>query len=81
MVDGPDAVAVTRAKFDEGRLVCDRVTGRLRLELRCTWLGGRRILDRVSKSRATLLHERPTLGAADLPTLLWHAVRWGGAAA
>ncbi len=74
-------VAKTAETFDQGRHVCDAVHGRLRFELRLTWLGGRRILDRVSASRATLLHERPTLGAADLPTLLWHAVRWGGAAA
>jgi squalene synthase HpnC len=69
-------VARTRTCFDHGRLVCDGVRGRLKVELRLTWLGGSRILDRVEQRRTGLLHERPTLGARDLPLLLWHAVRW-----
>lgn len=74
-------VARTAEAFADGRHVCDAVDGRLRFELRLTWLGGRRILDRVAESRGTLLHDRPTLGRADVPRLLWRAVRWGGAAA
>ena len=69
-------VARTRTCFDQGRLVCDGVRGRLKVELRLTWLGGSRILDRVEQRSAGLLSERPTLGARDLPLLLWHAVRW-----
>lgn len=69
-------IAVTRARFDEGRAVCDEVTGRLAVELRLTWLGGVRILDRVEWRRAALLEYRPTLGAADLPVLAWQALRW-----
>ena len=69
-------VARTRTCFDPGRLVCDGVRGRLKVELRLTWLGGSRILDRVEQRSAGLLSERPTLGARDLPLLLWHAVRW-----
>jgi squalene synthase HpnC len=76
-----ECVATTRESFERGRLVCDAVRGRLRFELRLTWLGGRRILDRVARSRTHLLHERPTLGGADVPALLWRAARWGGAAA
>src|SRR5262249_6991948 len=53
---------VTRERFAEGRLVCDGVRGRLRAELRLTWLGGMRILDRVERGRHDLLHQRPTLG-------------------
>src|SRR3989441_6287645 len=34
------AVAFTRERFAEGRAVCDGVRGRLRFELRFTWLGG-----------------------------------------
>jgi hydroxysqualene synthase len=71
----------TRARFDEGRSVCDRVRGRLRLELRVTWLGGRRILECVERRPTALLHERPTLGAADLPRLLLAAACWRGAGA
>jgi hydroxysqualene synthase len=73
-------VAVTRARFADGRAVCDGVRGRLRFELRVTWLGGARILDRVDRGRAQLLDRRPTLGATDAPALLWGALRWPGAA-
>ena len=69
-------VQLTRTRFDEGRVVCDLVRGRLRYELRLTWLGGRRILDRVEGHRFELLRSRPTLGAADVPSLLWRAARW-----
>ena len=60
-------VAFTREQFSQGRAVCDGVRGRLRAELRLTWLGGERILDRVASGRFTLLDHRPTLGAADRP--------------
>jgi squalene synthase HpnC len=73
--------AVTRDLFDQGRAVCDGVDGRLRLELRLTWLGGRRVLDRVVARQASLPTDRPTLGARDVPGLLWRAARWDGAAA
>jgi squalene synthase HpnC len=74
-------VGLTRACFDQGRLVCDRVRGRLRIELRLTWLGGSRILDRVEQRGPGLLDERPTLGTRDVPSLLWNAVRWRRVAA
>jgi squalene synthase HpnC len=72
-------VRVTREQFALGRCVCDGVAGRLRVELRFTWLGGMRILDRVENERARLLSQRPTLGAGDAPALLLRALRWRGA--
>jgi squalene synthase HpnC len=69
-------IAVTRDRFAAGRAVCDGVSGRLRFELRCTWLGGRRILDRVDGARAHLLDYRPTLAVVDVPGILWRAVVW-----
>ena len=36
-----ECVAMTRDLFNDGRAVCDGVRGRLGLELRFTWLGGR----------------------------------------
>ncbi|MDE3155276.1 MAG: squalene synthase HpnC [Acidobacteriota bacterium] len=66
----------TRALFDQGRAVCDGVSGRLRLELRFTWLGGRRTLERVEASGYDVLDHRPALGAGDAPALLWRALRW-----
>jgi phytoene synthase len=71
-------VDVTRARFDEGREVCDGVSGRLRFELRLTWLGGRRVLDHVERSCTELLQARPTLATRDVPPLLWNALRWRG---
>ena len=66
----------TRSCFEQGRLVCDRVRGRLKLELRLTWLGGSRILDRVEQRGMGMLNQRPTLGTGDVPSLVWGAVRW-----
>ena len=72
---------VTRDLYEQGKAVCDGVDGRLRLELRLTWLGGRRVLDRVVERHASLPIDRPTLGASDVPALLWRAMRWEGTAA
>jgi hydroxysqualene synthase len=74
-------VARTRECFERGRGVCDGVRGRLKWELRLTWLGGSRVLDLVEQQRARLLEDRPTLGAADVPPLLWRALRWERVAA
>ena len=67
----------TRAKFLDGRSVCDGVCGRLRAELRLTWLGGWHLLARVERERNALLSSRPTVHPGDVPLLLWCAVRWG----
>ena len=69
-------VAVTHEQFAAGRAVCDGVRGRLRYELRLTWLGGQRILERVARARRELLTYRPALGGGDVPLLLWRALRW-----
>lgn len=71
-----DAAARTRALFDAGRPVCDGVSGRLRYELRFTWLGGRRILDRLEQRGFDVFAARPTLGAGDLAGLAWRALTW-----
>ena len=66
----------TRALFERGRPVCDGVSGRLRYELRATWLGGTRILDRLDRAGYDVFTSRPKLGASDAlviacGTLLW----------
>jgi hydroxysqualene synthase len=66
----------TRRLFAEGRAVCDGVRGRLRWELRVTWLGGSRILDKLERTRFDVFQRRPTLGAADLPRLVSGALLW-----
>ena len=73
------SAAFTRERFAAGRAVCDGVRGRLRAELRFTWLGGMRILERVEQDRFIALERRPTLGFADAPLLVWRAARWRGA--
>jgi phytoene synthase len=69
-------ITVTRERFAEGRAVCDGVRGRLRAELRFTWLGGTRILERVERGRFALVDRRPALGPADIPLLTWRALAW-----
>jgi squalene synthase HpnC len=71
-----DAGARTRALFETGRAVCDGVPGRLGYELRFTWLGGSRILDKLESGRFDVFAKRPTLGKADVPALLWQALTW-----
>jgi phytoene synthase len=68
--------ARTRALFEAGRAVCDGVRGRLRWELRLTWLGGQRILERLERTGFDVFSARPALAAADAPVLLWRAATW-----
>ena len=66
----------TTELFGRGRGVCDAVRGRFGVELRVTWLGGRRILDRLEQTGYDPLMHRPTLHVADYAPILWEAVRW-----
>jgi squalene synthase HpnC len=71
-----EMVQRTRELFDVGRAVCDGVHGRLCWELRATWLGGRRILDKLQGAQFDVFGHRPTLGPADAPALLWQLATW-----
>jgi squalene synthase HpnC len=73
--------ARTRRLFADGRPVCDEVRGRLRWELRLTWLGGMRILDKLQRAGFDVFDRRPTLGTADLPALARGALLWHRSAA
>jgi hydroxysqualene synthase len=66
----------TRALFVAGRPVCDGVGGRLKFELRFTWLGGARILDKLERTGFDVFNRRPTIGAGDVPALVWRAASW-----
>ena len=70
------ASGLTRDLFEQGRGVCDALTGRLRYELRATWLGGVRILDRLEASEFDVFAHRPALGASDALVIGWRALRW-----
>ncbi len=71
-----DCAARTRALFAAGRSVCDGVSGRLRYELRATWLGGTRILDRLERGGFDVFASRPSLGSADALVIAWGALLW-----
>jgi squalene synthase HpnC len=66
----------TRDLFEAGRGVCDGVRGRLRVELRLTWLGGSRILDKLERAEFDALAGRPVIGPRDVPGLLRDALLW-----
>jgi squalene synthase HpnC len=70
------AAARTRELFDRGRPVCDAVRGRLRWELRLTWLGASRVLDKLDAIGFDVFHHRPSLTTSDAPALVWQAIRW-----
>jgi phytoene synthase len=68
--------ARTRDLFTTGRPIADAVTGRLRWELRATWLGGVRILDRLAASEFDVFHRRPRLGWTDAVAIAGRTVLW-----
>ncbi len=66
----------TRQLFSTGRPVADHVRGRLRWELRATWLGGRQILDRLAAADYDVFHARPSLDWRDAARIASKAVTW-----
>ncbi len=75
-----DAASRTRTLFEWGRFVCEKVGGRLGVELRATWLGGTRILDRLERSGFDVFQARPTLGWRDAPPLAARLALWSARA-
>ena len=71
-----DVASRTRALFAEGKPLCDAVRGRLRWELRATWLGGTRILERLHAAEYDVFTTRPSLSIVDAPLLLWRLAAW-----
>lgn len=66
----------THALFAAGRPVADHVRGRLRWELRATWLGGVRILEKIAQQDYDTLRHRPTLSKADAPRIAAKVLTW-----
>lgn len=62
----------TRAYFARGLPLIDRVSGRLRVDLRLFTLGGLAVLDAIERQRYDVLTARPTLSK---PRRAWLAVR------
>jgi hydroxysqualene synthase len=70
------AAARTRRLFEAGRPLCDAVRGRLRYELRATWLGGARILEHLEAGRFDVVRYRPAIGPLDAPWFAWRMLTW-----
>jgi len=66
----------TRALFDAGRPMVSEIGGRLGWELRATWLGGVRVLDRLDQCRYDVFSARPALGWRDAAPLAWRLMTW-----
>ncbi len=71
-----ECASVTGDLFRRGRPVCDVLPGRLRYELRATWLGGTRILRKTREAEFDVFRHRPTLGASDALVIAWNALTW-----
>ncbi len=71
-----DVGARTRCLFAAGRPVTEGVTGRLRWELRATWLGGHRILDRLAASDYDVFRSRPSLTWRDGASIAAGTIFW-----
>jgi squalene synthase HpnC len=65
----------THRLFVAGRPLCDAVSGRLRYELRATWLGGVRVLEQVGRGEGARL-ARPRLRLSDGPWFAWQFATW-----
>lgn len=68
-----DLVTRTRALFEQGRPLLDRVGNDLSYELRLVWLGGTSILRRIETAGYDVFRSRPTLGLASKAALLARA--------
>ena len=64
------------ARIGAGAEYAARGAGRLRLELRFTWLGASRVLDKMHTAGFDVFRHRQKLSAGDVPALVWHAMRW-----
>ncbi|PXW95036.1 squalene synthase HpnC [Sphaerotilus hippei] len=67
--------AHARQKMNEGAALPRRLPGRAGWELRLVVQGGLRILDRIDALDGATLRQRPRIGRADLPRLVWRALR------
>ena len=66
--------SAARAKMLKGMQLPLRLPGRAGWELRLVVQGGLRILDKIEALQFATWRQRPKLGAADLPIMLWRAV-------
>lgn len=70
-----DVVERTRQLFDAGRPLSGALSGRLKYEVRATWLGGTRVLDLIEHQQFDVLAHRPALGMTDVGRILVRLIR------
>lgn len=70
-----DCAAWARQLMQQGAPLVHHLPGRAGWELRLVVQGGLRILDKVEALQGESLLQRPTVGKADLPRMLWKAIR------
>lgn len=63
-------VGRTKEIFEQGRVLPSLVGGRLSIELRLTWLGGMRILEKIEGLQFDTLTQRPSISTSDKIMLL-----------
>jgi len=68
-------IARTQQLFERGRGLPQEVAGRLRTQLRLTWLGGTEILAKIEAASYDVFHRRPSLTKWDFLRLYWRARR------
>ena len=71
-----EEVGLARTHFEAGRPLCNAVRGRLRWELRLTWLGGQRILEKIEGADYDVFNRRPRLGTGDALRIARRAIVW-----
>lgn len=64
----------TRKIFEKGEALCETLPGKLRWEIRMTWLGGTGILDRIEDLNYNTLQNRPKLTKWDVLPLVLQAL-------
>ena len=71
------AFEVSRARefLERGRVLAEKVTPDLQLQLRLTYLGGMTILDKIEEARYDVFRDRPQLGRLDSLRLFLKAWR------
>jgi squalene synthase HpnC len=69
-----DLCAWARDTMGQGQYLVHRLSGRFGWELRLVVQGGLRVLDKIEAWGFNAIAQRPTVGAADAPLLLWRAL-------
>ena len=66
-------ISRTAERFNQGRPLVSSVSGRLKLELRLTWLGGMEILRKIPKAGYDIFQRRPSIKTRDILPLFLKA--------